>query len=141
VIRYFDASALVKRYAQEAGSRLVRSLLEEGPAASSRLSEIEVASALVRRCREGSLSSEERDRALTALRKDCASLYLVELTAEVAVLAIALLLRYRLRANDATQLAACLHLAQQAGQPVELVVFDRRLIEAAKREGLPVVGG
>jgi predicted nucleic acid-binding protein len=49
VIRYFDASALVKRYVREAGSVTVRRLLTAGTAASRRLSEVEVSSGIVRR--------------------------------------------------------------------------------------------
>jgi predicted nucleic acid-binding protein len=44
VTRYFDASALVKRYVQETGSVAVRQLLASGIIATSRLSEVEVAS-------------------------------------------------------------------------------------------------
>ncbi len=52
MIRYFDASALAKRYVKEAGIQAVCRLLDAGNAAVSRLSEVEVASALVRRARE-----------------------------------------------------------------------------------------
>ena len=45
--RYFDASALAKRYVRETGSTTVRRLLASGVAATSRLSEVEVASAIV----------------------------------------------------------------------------------------------
>ena len=139
MIRYFDASALVKRYVQESRSEAVRSLLAEGNLATSRLSEVEVASALVRRCHEGSISSGERDRALRALRKDCASLFIIELTAEVASSALDLLVRYRLRVGDAIQLASCLQLREQVGTRVEFVAYDGRLTEAAQREGLAFV--
>ena len=136
MIRYFDASALVKRYVRESGSEAVRVLLAEGNPATSRLSEVEVASALVRRCHEGSISQNERDRALKALRKDCASLFIVELTGEVTSSALDLLIRYRLRAGDAVQLASCLQLRELAGAGVELVAYDDRLADAAEREGL-----
>lgn len=45
-MRYCDASALVKRYVREKGSLKVRRLLSSGPVATSRLSEVEIASAL-----------------------------------------------------------------------------------------------
>lgn len=69
MIVYFDASALVKRYVAEAGSDVVRRLLRRAMPATCRLSEVEIASALVRR-REGVLTSAERDRGLAALRED-----------------------------------------------------------------------
>ena len=61
-MRYFDASALVKRYVRETGSVKVRRLLASDTPATSRLSEIEVAAALERRSREGSFSAAERER-------------------------------------------------------------------------------
>src|SRR5262249_24004036 len=60
----FDAGALVKRYAVESGSTAVRRWLATDAIATSRSSEVEVASAVVRRSREGAFSARERDRAL-----------------------------------------------------------------------------
>jgi len=136
VIRYFDASALVKRYVEEPQGDAVRRLLQEGIPAASRLSQVEVASALVRRWREGDLSEGDRDRALDAVREDFAALNVVELVPEVAALAPRLLLRHRLRAADAVQLASSLYLKRKVGRAVEFVAFDGRLQEAAEREGL-----
>lgn len=47
-----------------------------------------------------------------------------------------LLLRHPLRAGDAIQLASCLVLRDRAELPVAFLAFDRRLNEAAVREGL-----
>ena len=138
--RYFDASALVKRYVREPGAVSVRRLLKSDPAAASRLSEVEVASALVRRAREGAFTLEERDRALASLADDFATLIIVEFTAEITVDARALLLRHRLRAGDAVQLASCLYLQREMSQPLPL--GGRQTIglrEAARQEGLTVV--
>ncbi len=54
-MRYFDASALVKRYLREKGSAEVRRLLASDTPATSRLSQVEVASALVTSCTRGRL--------------------------------------------------------------------------------------
>ena len=48
-MRYFDASALAKRYVREKGSLKVRRLLASDVPATSRLSAVEIASALMRR--------------------------------------------------------------------------------------------
>jgi predicted nucleic acid-binding protein len=104
--------------------------------ATSRLSEVEIASALIRRWREGDLSSEERDRALAALSADLAAMNVVELAPEVSALAIRLLGRHILRAGDAVQLASSAYLQRKVGRTVEFLAFDRRLVEAAAREGL-----
>ena len=129
----------MKRYVREPGAVSVRRLLKADPAAASRLSEIEVASALVRRAREGAFTVEERDRALASLVDDFAALIIVEFTTEITAEARALLLRHRLRAGDAVQLASCLYLQRELSQPLPFVAFDDRLAEAARHEGLTVV--
>jgi predicted nucleic acid-binding protein len=138
VTRYFDASALVKRYVREAGSVLVRRLLASGIVATSRLSEVEVASGIVRRAREGAFTAARRDRALAALQRDMPAFAIVEVIPEVTADARALLLRHPLRANDAIQLASCLYLQRQLNQPVPFVAFDQRLLDAARTEGMAI---
>jgi predicted nucleic acid-binding protein len=138
-VLYFDASALAKRYVREPETASVRRLLGRGVPATSRLSEVEVTSALGRRWREGTVSADDRDRALARLREDIASMYVVELSAEIAAAACALLLRHPLRAPDAIQLASCLHLAEQLGAPADLVVYDLPLVTAARSEGVRVL--
>jgi predicted nucleic acid-binding protein len=130
---------LVKRYVREPGAVSVRRLLKAAPAAANRLSEIEVASALVRRAREGAFSLKERDRALASLADDFATLIIVEFTSEITADARALLLRHPLRAGDAVQLASCLYLQREMSEPLPFVVFDDRLAAAARHEGLAVV--
>ncbi|MPZ19206.1 MAG: PIN domain-containing protein [Luteitalea sp.] len=136
--RYLDASALAKRYSRERGSSAVRRLLATGRAATSRLSEVEVASALVRREREGALTIRQRDRGLARLRADAAALIVVELTPEVTATAKQLLLRHHLRASDAIQLASALYLHRELDVEVPFVAFDDRLVDAARGEGLTV---
>jgi predicted nucleic acid-binding protein len=135
-LRYFDASALVKRYVSELGSESVSSLLQGGLAATSRMSEVEVASALSRRCREGAFPPAERDRALAALRRDVAALFLVEIGPEVVARAVTLLTRHALRAADSLQLASCMELRDRLQTPCLFVCSDDRLLAAARREGL-----
>ena len=129
----------MKRYVREPGAVSVRRLLEADPAAASRLSEVEVASALIRRAREGAFTAEERDRALASLENDFATLIIVEFTTAITADARALLLRHRLRAGDAVQLASCLYLQREIGQALPFVAFDDQLAQAARHEGLTVV--
>jgi predicted nucleic acid-binding protein len=135
-MRYFDASALVKRYVREPGTARVTRLIASGAPATSRLSEVEVASAVGRRAREGAFSVTERDRALAALERDLAAILVVELTPDITARARALLLRHELRAGDAIQLASCLYLQEQFGEEVPFIAFDERLTGAARGEGL-----
>jgi predicted nucleic acid-binding protein len=137
-MRFFDASALVKRYVRERGSASIRRLLDEGDVAVSRLSEVEVTSALVRVSREGGISTQQRDRAINTLVSDLAAWTIVEVSSDVAVRARNLLLRHVLRAGDAVQLASALLIAEHLGGLAAFVAHDARLAAAAVVEGVPV---
>ena len=126
----------MKRYVREVGGDRVRRWLASGTPATSRLSEVEVASALTRRWREGAFGAAERDRALSALASDLTALTVVENVPAVAQGARKLLLRHALRASDALQLASCLYLREAVGEAVAFAGFDDRLSGAAAKEGL-----
>jgi predicted nucleic acid-binding protein len=136
LIRYFDASALVKRYVEEPSSEIVRQGMREAILTTSRLSEVEVTSALVRRWRQGDLTQEALDRTLDALQADLRSLNLIEPVAEITALAGTLLRRHPLRAGDALQLASSVYLQRKVRGKLEFWAFDQRLNEAAAKEGL-----
>ena len=114
----------------------MRRWLASGRPATSRLSEVEVASALMRRWRERAFNREDRDRALSALGRDLDALSVVEIVAPIAARARALLERHPLRAGDAIQLASCLHLREALGDKIAFAAFDDRLNQAAAAEGL-----
>ena len=126
----------MKRYVREAGSLLVRGWLASGTPATSRLSEVEIASALLRRWREGAFDARGRDRALAALGRDFEALSVVEIGPQVTARARVLLVRHALRAGDALQLASGLLLRDSSAGPVEFAAFDERLNQAARSEGL-----
>jgi predicted nucleic acid-binding protein len=135
-MRYFDASALVKRYVREPGSTKVQRLLAAEVPATSRLSAVEIASAVARRVREGSLPGDDRDRILAAADRDFTALLVVEVTAAVVMSAQRLLQRHTLRTGDAIQLASCLQLQEHIEDEVTFVGFDDRLLAAARAERL-----
>ena len=90
--------------------------------------------------RDGALSAEQRDRILAALLEDLATWQVVEVTPEITSTALRLLRTHPLRAGDAIQLASALFVdANLPGPLTELVAFDRRLIDAALREGLTLM--
>ena len=126
----------MKRYVREAGSDLVRGWLASGTPATSRLSEVEVVSALFRRWREGAFDTRSRDRALVALTRDLLVVTVVEIVPSITARARTLLGRHALRAGDALQLASCLLLRDTSASPVAFAAFDDRLNEAARAEGL-----
>ncbi|WP_419842784.1 hypothetical protein [Candidatus Poriferisodalis sp.] len=58
---------------------------------------------------------------------------------EVRTYAIALLRRHVIRAADAGQLGAVLHLQHRLGVRIPFVCLDQRLAEAAASEGFAVI--
>ena len=114
----------------------VRRRLRTDRVATSRVSVIEVTSALARRQREGAFSAAARDRAVKRLNADLAACILVELSPELSVEAQDLLLRHVLRSGDAIQLASCLYLQRETAQRIAFAAFDDRLNQAAHAEGL-----
>jgi len=140
-VRFFDASAVVKRYVRERESTAVRRLLRAGDVAVSRLSEIEVVSALARLEREAAISRPQRNRAIAAFTTDLAAWHVVELSPDVVATARTLLVRHVLRAGDAIQLASAHVLRTALGQDLEaLVAYDQRVLTAAHAEQFTVVG-
>lgn len=137
--RFFDASAIVTAYADEANTARTRALLSEGGVAVSRLTEVETVSAMARLWRESSISEASRDDAIAAFLADLAGWDLVEIVPEVTARARELIVRHPLRAADALQLASALVLQSHLGERLDgFVAFDKRLIEAARAERLEV---
>lgn len=127
-----DASALVKRYAQEAGHDRVLSLFGRADrllVAAHCLSEI--SSALLRRLREGCLSRAELDRIRACALRDVADMQLVALDDHVERFAFAAMEHAPLRLSDA------LHVGSALAANVDLfVTADARLAEVARALGL-----
>lgn len=138
-IRYYDSSALVKRYVRERGSGTVRALLRSGERATCRLTFAEIASALASRLREGHVSARRLGILMKRVREDLARFHIIEMTPSLFDAAEPLLVRRPLRAADSLHLAAALRLRADFGSP-ELVCYDDRLSAAARAEGLPVRG-
>lgn len=139
-MHFFDASAVVKRYVREAESAKIRPLLARGEVAVSRLTEVEVASALNRLAREGVLTVPQRDRALAMFLDDLTRWEVVEITAGVTAIAVRLLGRHPLRSSDAVQLAAALLLQAGLGVPLDaFVAYDARILTAAREEHFTVL--
>jgi predicted nucleic acid-binding protein len=143
---FFDTSALIKRHVREVGSAWVRSLTR--PKAShtiylSRITAVEVHSAITRRQRSGTLSPAQAGAILGHFRRHLSQRYILR-DLDRPLLADAMLLarRHGLRAYDAVQLAAALQvnrMYQTTGVgPVTLVSADQELNTAAAAEGLLV---
>jgi uncharacterized protein len=142
---FFDSSALVKAYIVEAGTNWVRTILDhpQHRISISALAEVEVTSALTRRCNDGDLSPVELDQAYDELSQDCAAYFLVAVTSQILEAAAGNARRHSLRAYDAVQLASAIAvrttlLATQGAIDFTFVSADNALNDKARLEGLQV---
>jgi hypothetical protein len=143
---YLDASALVKRYAPEAGSEWIVTITD--PTANhaiifSEITLVEVAAALAAKERAPrGLSVEERNRALSRFLQDCAEHFLLlQVDRGVIERAVTLTQSRRLRGYDAIHLSTALisndDLVEREHPPLIFVAGDTDLLAAAQSEGLP----
>lgn len=137
-MRFFDASALVKRYVRERDSARVSRLLSAGEVGLCRLSEVEVVSEFARLARGGAISVARRDAASTAFVGDLVAWTIIELHPDVTRVARRLVFQHGLRTGGGLQLAAVLVLRDALGPIEEFVAYDARLLEAAGAEQLTV---
>jgi predicted nucleic acid-binding protein len=143
---FLDTSALIKHYVAEAGSQWLETTIfepSENVLLISRITVVEMRSALARRKREASIQPQDHADALTALSEDCLIRYrFVEFEAPVVDLAGEMLDRYVLRAYDAVQLASALatnRLLTDANlAPLVFVSADNNLLAAAQAAGLQI---
>lgn len=137
-MRYWDASALVPLCLAEAETPAARRLAE-GVIVTWSLSAVEIASAIERRAREGSLSSADRAAARDALTDLSAAWTDIAALGPVRERAMRLVATHALRAADAMQLAAALVAVSDRTAGHEFVCTDKRLRDAAAREGFVVL--
>ncbi len=135
MIHYLDASALVKRYVDEAGSAAIRPLFRGRLVATVRIAYAELAATLGRLAREGSLEDDARERIVASLDRDFAAMTIVEVRPTLVRQVPRLVARRPLRAYDAVHLAAALTV-RDSGSAVTFWGADRGLVDAARAEGL-----
>lgn len=137
MIAYLDASALVKRYIVERGSRATIALTATADmTATSIISRAEVAAALAKAVRAGIVSDEIARRAQRKFAGDWPDLARVSITEALVERAEGLAWEHGLRGYDAVQLASALSWQESAGEEIVLATFDQQLWEATKRTGL-----
>ena len=139
-MRFWDASAVLPLFIEEAGTELVRSWLsDDGSMTLWALTRLEVVSAIERRAREGHLNGSQRVWALDTCERLIKAAHEVSDVLATRSRALPLLGRYPLRAADAAQLGAALVSAEADVSSLQFVALDRRLAEAARREGFRVL--
>lgn len=138
MIRFFDTSALAKRYISESGSSLVRTTLRAHPVSVARITYAELAASVARAFHLAAISEAQRDAILARIAGDFSRLDVVEIRATLVGLVPGLVVRHPLRGYDAVQLAATLTV-DASGQSVEFWSADAVLCQAAATEGLRTV--
>ncbi len=139
-MRFWDSSALVALLVKEADSHRRAALLrEDSVMAVWWATPVECESAIQRRLREGTLTSEGARRARDRLGELAVAWHEASPQSGLRTLAARLLRTHPLRAADALQLAAALTLCSALGRQVAFVCADDRLASAAEIENLPVV--
>ena len=133
-MRYWDASALVPLCVAEPGTPAARRLVRRGIVTWS-ISAVEIAAAIERRSREGTLTQSQRTAALAALVDLAAAWTEISALSPVRERAMRLVATHPLRAADALQLGAALVAVCDRPTGHEFVCADARLRDAAEREG------
>jgi len=115
-------------------------LSEDAVVATWGLSRVEVVSAVERANRAGRVDAKTRRALLDRFGRLGENWHEVTDLLAVRKRAMSLLARYPLRTGDAAQLAAALLLAEDDPATIAFVCLDRRLADAATREGFRVLG-
>lgn len=142
---FLDTSALVKRYAQEAGTAWVTEVTSQASqdVYILRVTGPELMAALTRKTNLGDVTPEDAQRAAFYFKSDYRQQYqIVELTPAVAERAMDLVQRHSLRGYDAVQLAGAVELQRLRAAlglvPLTFVCADENLNQGARLEGLMV---
>jgi uncharacterized protein len=143
---FLDTSALIKRYATEAGSTWINDLCSPAAAHSIAISQatlVETVAALCRKAADGAISVADREQLIVIFRRDVRRSYSLERVTSAVYTSAADLCRShsRLRAYDAVQLACALALRDRLaplGLSPIFVCADNDLLRFATSEGLGV---
>ena len=136
---YFDTSALIKRYVDEAWRRAVLQLLRRHDCVTSALLPVELRSALRRRVFEATLDEGHVPEILKRFATDRAFWALVEVTSDVLARAETLVATHPLRTLDAIHVASAqLFAARITESELIFVSADARQTAAAAAAGMTI---
>ncbi len=139
MILYLDASALVKRYVTERGSRETAELCTKADlVATSLISRAEVAAALAKAVRVGIVDANNGRKAQRAFVNQWPDFAKGPVTEALVARAESLAWDSALRGYDAVQLASALTWQESVGAEITLATFDRQLWSAGKQVGMHV---
>lgn len=142
---YFDASALVKRYAAEDGTALVNEIFNRIPLnqlTCASIGVLEIVSVLVRKHNDGRLPPPLFSQAMLELNQEIIENETFGVTAiedNLIIAALALIGKHNLNATDAIILKSSLDFqARFSNDRMVLCTSDKRLARAAQQEGITV---
>ncbi len=142
-IYYLDASAWVKRYYQELGTKWIQTLLAENLSiASATLGLIEVLATLARKRRSGEIEPNLYQIKLQEVDADWERFIQIQLTSEIVEISKSLTNRFALRGADAIHLASAFLLKERfvhQNDQLILVTSDLELIAAAQDSKMVVL--
>jgi len=138
-LRFWDASALVPLVVQDQGSAVLEDLYGDGAGIWVWwITPVEIASSIARRERGEEITASTATQAYATLARMGATWHEVLPGEALRESAKRLLRLQSLRAADSLQLASALALAASELEPLEFVCCDKRLADAAARQGLVV---
>jgi predicted nucleic acid-binding protein len=141
-MRFWDSSALLPLIVQQPLSQEVeRWMAGDTAVVAWTLTPVELVSALRRLVRDGALAEQAARDAEEVLRDLVGRAHIVSDVERVKALAIRVLRVHALRAADALQLGAALAWSDGHTEGAILHTFDRRLADAASREGFRIIPG
>ncbi len=139
-MKFWDASAIVPLLVQEMATDFVLALVTKDPTMLVWWgSRVECVSALARLEREGALDRGRADLAFARLDALAEAWLEVEPTEVVRESAIRFLRVHPIRAADALQLGAAFVAAERRPPSLEVVTFDDRLADVARKEGFALI--
>ena len=142
IFYYLDASAWVKRYHVETGTRWVQQLFTAGVTfACASLGVVEVTATLARKAKAREIRRVQLTQKMRELEEDWTRFIQIHLTAEAVQRAKEVARQQALRGAEAIHLASALLLQSrfvEAEDRLVFVVSDRQLKEAARAAGLSV---
>jgi uncharacterized protein len=134
---YLDASALVKRYIQEAGRELVvEALAGQSTGITSVISGAEVPAAIAKAGRLRVISDAQVLASISQFWQDWPSLFRLRVDERLVRRAAEVAGQFGLRGYDSVHLASCLVYGERVQEPVRLATFDRQLSRAARELGM-----
>lgn len=145
-IYFLDSSAIAKRYINETGSTWICSLFDQvlnNQFFITAITRVEIISAITRRAKSGSISSEDAIAIRHQFKEDIQSEYqVIEITENIINSAMIMAEVYALRGYDAVQLASGRELnilcVTNSLPSVIFVSADNNLNAAALAEGLVI---